>query len=91
MGGWEFVLRDLVKTRFIDGVSVNDYLDCQIQSIDGKSVARLSVARWKRFSFLKVKEVFHPYRRQGTRTEQVHIDQAGIHRKSLAQPNLNPR
>jgi hypothetical protein len=73
--GWELVLRDFVKARFKDGDSVNDYLDCQIIPLDGRLIARLEVASRKRLSFLKGKDAFMLFRRQGNRTEQVQIDQ----------------
>lgn len=73
--GWELVLRDFVKTRFKDGESVNDYLDCQIFPINDLLVARVAVASRKTLSFLKGKEGCMLFRRQGNRTDQVHIDQ----------------
>ncbi|MFZ0815474.1 MAG: ATP-binding protein [Candidatus Sulfotelmatobacter sp.] len=73
--GWELTLRDYVKGRFKEGESINDYLDCQIMSLDDKLVARLEVASRKRLSFLKGKDGFVLFRRQGNRTEQVQIDQ----------------
>lgn len=73
--GWELTLRDLVRGRFKEGESINDYLDCQILSLDDKPVARLEIASRKRLSFLKGKDGFVLFRRQGNRTEQVQIDQ----------------
>jgi hypothetical protein len=73
--GWELTLRDFIKTRFKDGDSLNDYVDCQIVPLDGKLIARLEIASRKRLSFLKGKDGFMLFRRQGNRTEQVQIDQ----------------
>jgi hypothetical protein len=73
--GWELALRDFVKTGFKDGESVNDYLDCQIFALGGVLVARVEVASRKRLSFVKGKDGFMLFRRQGNRTDQVHIDQ----------------
>lgn len=73
--GWELALRDFVKTRFKDGDSINDYLDCQIIRLDEVLVARIEVASRKSLSFLKGKDGFMLFRRQGNRTDQVQIDQ----------------
>jgi Putative DNA-binding domain len=61
--GWELMLRDFVKTRFKEGESVNDYLGCQIISLDGKLVARLEIASRKKLSFLKGKDGCMLFRR----------------------------
>jgi len=73
--GWELTLRDYVKSRFKEGESINDYLNCQIMCLDDKLVARVEVASRKKLSFLKGKDGFVLFRRQGNRTEEVKIDQ----------------
>ena len=72
---WELMLREFIKTRFKEGDSINDYLTCQIARLDGKLVARLEVSPRRRLSFLKAKDGSLLFRRQGNKTEQVHIDQ----------------
>lgn len=73
--GWELTLRDLIKSRFKDGEAINDYVNCQIFSFEGKLVARIQIASRRRLSFLNGKNGCACYRRQGNRTEQVFIYQ----------------
>lgn len=73
--GWELVLRSFVRDRFKDGENVNDYITCDIVEIEGKLVARIKVAPRKSLSFVKGKDGFGLYRRQGNQTVQVTIEQ----------------
>jgi predicted HTH transcriptional regulator len=73
--GWELVLRGYVQGRFKDGAMVNDYVRCSILSVDGQFVARVNVSPRRQLSFLKHKEGFALYKRQGNQTVQVGIEQ----------------
>jgi hypothetical protein len=73
--GWELILRDFIKSRFKEGESINDYIDCQIITLHGKLISRLKIASRRKLSYLKAKDGCQLFRRQGNRTEQVHIDQ----------------
>jgi Putative DNA-binding domain len=72
---WELLLRDLVRARFKEGPTVNDYLSCQFAEIDARLVARIQVAARGSLSFLRKKDGFQLFRRQGNRTEQVFIEE----------------
>lgn len=72
---WELHLRNLISTRFKDGVSVNDYVRIAFVKMQGKIVARLEVHKRKKLSFLKKGEGFVLFRRQGNRTVEVKIDE----------------
>ena len=73
--GWELMLRNNIQGRFKDGDTVNDYVTCSIVELDHHPVARLSVSPRKTLSFLKHKDGFFLYRRQGNQTVHVGIDQ----------------
>jgi len=49
----------LVKTRFKEGESKNDYVDCRIIRLDGKLLARLKIASRRRCVFPERQRRFH--------------------------------
>ena len=73
--GWELILRSFIGGRFKDGNAINDYVQCVIVELDAKLIARINVSPRKQLSFLKHKNDFQLYRRQGNQTIQVGIDQ----------------
>lgn len=73
--GWELQLRNLVTGNFKDGDNVNDYVKVRFLPIDGKCVSRIEVGPRNRLSFLKWKNNYHLFRRQGNRTEEITIEQ----------------
>lgn len=73
--GWELQLRNLVTGNFKDGDNVNDYITVRFLPIDGKCVSRIEVGPRSRLSFLKWKNTYHLFRRQGNRTEEIAIEQ----------------
>jgi Putative DNA-binding domain len=73
--GWELHFRDLVKGNFKDGDNVNDYIGVRFLNIDGRCVSRVEVGPRRRLSFLKFKNSYHLFRRQGNRTEEITIEQ----------------
>jgi hypothetical protein len=73
---WELIFRDLLKARFKEGETVNDYVRTEFIQCDAGAVARVEISPRKRLSFLKYyKDKYVLYRRQGNRTEEVTIDQ----------------
>lgn len=54
--GWGLALRDFISTRFRDGNTINDYVDCQILAINKVLAARLQIAARKRLSFVNGKD-----------------------------------
>jgi hypothetical protein len=74
---WELILRAYVRTKFKDGESVNDYIDCAILEFKGVLISRITVSARTKLSFVREKEngPFLLYRRQGNQTVQVTIDQ----------------
>lgn len=72
---WQLQLRDQIKEKFKDGDAVNDYIACQIVSVGGPLLARVSVTGRRALSFLKRGGQPSLYRRQGNRTVEVQIDQ----------------
>ena len=73
--GWELTLRGYIRGRFKDGDTVNNYIGCNILELDQRFIARVNVSPRRQLSFLKQKDVFALYRRQGNQTIQVAIDQ----------------
>lgn len=73
--GWELQLRNLLTGGFKDGDNVNDYVDVRFIKIENKCVSRVRVGPRKKLSFLKYKNSYHLFRRQGNRTEEVTIEQ----------------
>lgn len=72
---WELMFRDMLRARFKDGDTINDYVRVQFIDCESKLVARVEVYRRSRLSFLKYQEKCFLYRRQGNRTAEVTIDQ----------------
>jgi hypothetical protein len=72
--GWQLTLRNHVHSRFLEGASVNDYLQMAPVLLDGKLIVRVEVASRKRLSFLREQNACALYRRQGNRTAEVHIE-----------------
>ena len=73
--GWELHLRNLIKGNFKDGDNVNDYMQVKFLEIDGMYVSRIQVGPRRKLSFLKFKNSYHLFRRQGNRTEEITIEQ----------------
>jgi len=73
--GWELHFRNLVKGSFKDGDNVNDYLRVRFLNINGRCVSRVEVGPRRRLSFLKFRNSYHLFRRQGNRTEEITIEQ----------------
>jgi hypothetical protein len=73
--GWELQLRNLVKGNFKDGDNINDYIQVRFVRIDGLCVSRIEVGARCKLSFLKFKNSYHLFRRQGNRTEELTIEQ----------------
>jgi hypothetical protein len=73
--GWELQLRNLIKGNFKDGDNVNDYVQLRFIHIDGLCIARAEVGPRSKLSFLKHRNTYHLFRRQGNRTEELTIDQ----------------
>jgi Schlafen, AlbA_2 len=75
--GWQLHLRDLIKDRFHEGASINDYVRVSISPVDKKLVARVEVSFRRKMSFLKNKSSGGSAlcRRQGNRTVEVPIEQ----------------
>ena len=72
---WQLTFRDLIQGRFKDGDSIGNYTDVKFIDFDGKCVARIEVASRRKLSFLKGKDGWQLYRRDGNRTIEVPIDQ----------------
>ncbi len=70
---WEIDLRNQITGKFKDGNSLNDYIQVRIVSLQGNSVACLSIQARRGLAFLKKRKSFHLYRRQGNRTTEVMI------------------
>jgi hypothetical protein len=73
--GWELQLRNFVKSNFKDGDNVNDYIQVRFIRINGLCVSRIEVGPRCKLSFLKFKNSYHLFRRQGNRTEELTIEQ----------------
>jgi predicted HTH transcriptional regulator len=95
--GWQLHFRNQIRERFQDGDAVNDYIACQIVSVPGSLLARVSVSGRRKLSFLRRGIQLSLYRRQGNRTVEVKIDQVeefmefrrelGLSLRSDAKPN----
>jgi Putative DNA-binding domain len=72
--GWELKIRDLIKSRFHDGDSINNYVDIDIVSAGGVIVARASISKRAKLSFLIGKDRSHLFCRQGNRTIEIGIE-----------------
>ncbi len=74
--GWHLKIRDLIKMRFHEGDLVNNYVDVEIVHVEenGISIAKIAVSKRSKLSFLKVKDRFHLFCRQGNRTIEVGIE-----------------
>jgi predicted HTH transcriptional regulator len=73
--GWELQFRNLVTGNFKDGDNVNDHMDIRFTTIETKRISRVTVGSRKKLSFLKYKNSYHLFRRQGNRSEEVTIEQ----------------
>jgi hypothetical protein len=73
--GWELQLRNLITGNFKDGDNVNDYVSVRFLPIQGRCVSRVEVGPRRRLSFLRWKNAYHLFRRQGNRTEEIAIEQ----------------
>lgn len=73
--GWELLLRDKIKSDFMEGASINDYVDVRFAVSDSKCVGVLSVSSRRKLTFLRHGGAYHLYRRQGNRTEEVRIEE----------------
>ncbi|MGC2219389.1 MAG: RNA-binding domain-containing protein, partial [Pseudolabrys sp.] len=73
--GWQHKLRDLIKSRFHEGDSINNYVDVEIVRADNLPIVRIRTARRSKLTFLKTKDdACHLYCRQGNRTIEVRIE-----------------
>jgi len=72
---WEQHLRNLIRGRFLEGQSVNDYLEVRFVGVGRATVAVLRVQKRKKLSFLKKGEGFCLYRRQGNTTVEVRMEE----------------
>lgn len=71
---WELFLRSTIQDRFKEGRNINDYVSCEVFTIDGRLIGRLQVAARAKLAFLKQNGSYCLYRRQGNRTVDVSID-----------------
>jgi hypothetical protein len=72
--GWQLKIRDLVKSRFYEGDTVNNYVDVDIVDAAGMTIARINVSKRSTLSFLKVNDRFYLFCRQGNRTIEIGIE-----------------
>lgn len=72
--GWQLKIRDLVKGRFHDGDSINNYIDIDIALIGNLSIARINIVKRTKLSFLVSKDRYHLFCRQGNRTIEIGIE-----------------
>ena len=70
---WQLYFRSRVETSFLEGKSVNDYIECRWLQMDNKIIVRIKVASRRRLSYLLQNKKPTLYRRQGNRTEEVQI------------------
>ena len=73
--GWQLLFRDLIQSRFKDGETVGHYIETSLVLVQGKYVARIQVAARAQLSFLRTKDSWRLYRRDGNRTLEVAIYQ----------------
>jgi len=72
---WQLALRDLLKTRFKDGSSISQYVECSFCRMPEGMISRIKVSARTALSFLKNKDSWQLFRRDGNRTIEVTIDQ----------------
>jgi hypothetical protein len=72
--GWQLKIRDLLKTRFHEGDLVNNYVDVEIAHANNLSIAKINVSKRSKLSFLKIKDRYHLFCRQGNRTIEIGIE-----------------
>ncbi len=67
---WQLRLRDLIKTNFKDGDTINNYVKIQFIHMNDGNVAHVKVSKRQRLAFLKSTSgnYYYPYIRQGNRT-----------------------
>lgn len=75
--GLELTIRDFVKESFQHGGQVNDYVrSTWVRTSEGMDILRLEVTSRRALSFLvdeRDRKLFHLFRRQGNRTDEVPI------------------
>jgi hypothetical protein len=70
---WQLFLRSVISDRFKDGPNLNDYVRIDLCSLSGEEVARIEISPRAQLSFLRRKDTYSLFRRQGNRTVQVQI------------------
>jgi hypothetical protein len=70
---WQLFLRSVISDRFKDGSNLNDYVRIDLCSLRGEEVARIEISPRAQLSFLRRKDTYSLFRRQGNRTVQVQI------------------
>jgi hypothetical protein len=72
--GWQLKIRDLIKTRFHEGDSVNNYVDMDVVQTSEFSISRINVSQRSKLSFLLDKDRYRLFCRQGNRTIEIGIE-----------------
>jgi hypothetical protein len=72
--GWQLKIRDLIKTRFHEGDSVNNYVDIDIARADSLTIARVNVSKRSKLSFMIDKDRCRLFCRQGNRTIEIGLE-----------------
>jgi predicted HTH transcriptional regulator len=71
---WELHIRNIIKSRFLDGGAINDYVRITVLEISGKQIAQIDVLPRPDISFVtKESREYCVFRRQGNSTTQVQI------------------
>jgi hypothetical protein len=72
---FQLELRNQVGAKFMDGKTINDYINLCFYTKDGYSFARLQVAKRNKIAYVKKENQWTVYRRQGNRTVEVRIEE----------------
>jgi hypothetical protein len=72
--GWQLKIRDLIKAKFHEGDTANNYVGIDIAAAGNVSIARISVSKRSKLSFLKGKDRYYLFCRQGNRTIEIGIE-----------------
>jgi len=71
---WQQTIRNHVSSKFLQGISINDYIDMDFHSRGELSFARLNIFKRERLVFVIKGGTSILYRRQGNRTIEVKIE-----------------
>ncbi|MEO7409815.1 MAG: ATP-binding protein [Sphingomicrobium sp.] len=73
--GWELAFRGKVEQLFLEGASLQAYIEITFCIIDGQQIARLAIGPRSRLTFMTISGQDRLYLRVGNRTQNIRLSQ----------------